>query len=113
MAQSLVYSPQRYYKIELDRYVENKIHKMSIKDAFTEYLDAASGSKGGYKYLPKTLFTDLCEKVKRPEDIDDMKDVLADFVFHHNKVSNRILDDFMKQGLKIDPLKMLDFFEYH
>ena len=87
--------------------------KMNLADTFTEYLDAATGTRGGYKFLPKTLFPTLCEKVKTSEDVDSMKDIISDFLFHRNKIPNVMLDEYMRQGLAIDPVKMLDLFHYH
>ena len=68
----------------LDKSVVKKLPKMSLEETFTEYLDAAAGTNSGYKQIPKHVLPQLLEKVKTEEDVETMKDVLAEILCHRN-----------------------------
>lgn len=86
---------------------------MNLGEQFTEYLDALPKTQNGYLNVPKELFTFLMNKVKTSEDIEHMKTVVADYYGHRNSINGRTFDEWLKYGLKIDAVAMLDFFRFH
>ena len=104
---------QRSFQLDIDDHTQNKIDRLSVGDAFTEYLDLLPGKKTGYKMIPSHLFPTLLNKVKTSEDIVQVKNIIADFLGHRNKISNTNLDNMMAKCLEIDASEMLEFFTYH
>lgn len=86
---------------------------MSIADEFTERLDSFPGTPSGFKTMPKNIFNKMAGKVKTPEDIEQMKSIIADIYGHRSSVNANSMDEFLKKCCSIDAIAMLDFFRYH
>lgn len=82
-----LYYPRRFLQIEIDDHIKKKMKKMSIDGVFSEYLSVLSERKSGHKIITQKIFLMLMERVKTPEDIKQMKNILADYLGHENKIN--------------------------
>lgn len=108
-----MYTARAFSEIEFDAHVKKRMPEMDVEETFVEYLTAVGSNTGGYSTLSSKIFLTLLDKVKEPEDIKKMKNIVADFLGHRNKIGNKNMDTFLKHGFKIDPVGMIDFIKYH
>ena len=92
---------------------ETRKSRMNIDEVFAEYLSVMPERNNNLKVVPQRIFVELLARVKTPEDVKMLKNIVTDYLGHRGRVYWYNLDLFMKKGLEIDPISMLDLFEYH
>lgn len=92
---------------------ESRKSRLNIDEIFEEYLSVLPERANNLRVIPQRIFIELLSRVKTSDDIKHMKNIITDYLWHRNRVYCTNLDKFMKIGLEIDPISMLDLLEYH
>lgn len=86
---------------------------MNLSDKFEFYLSEWKTSHDGYVSVDFTIFEEFVQEMKTPEDVEHIKQIVADTLGHKNTITNVRYDNLMKKGITVHPVGMLDFFKYH
>lgn len=92
----------------------HKIHKMPLPEYFEELMRRRVANKSGYINLPTANFNKMVAKCESAEDLETMKDVLANYIGHRNILPNKSLDALMHRALELEqPQAVFEIMKNH